>query len=176
MGWTGQQHDGRPTAEIVTEEIEWHSADQPQRHRVVARSGKYYAVETIATGDVWALVALSNRDKYWVYTKLVDETMGPYNYDCPKRILDLLTELPDEAGYDHAREWREKCREQLELKANQPKLKPGDRIRIPNGVTFVGDWTATDFTFEGRYTFRADNGIRVRLPKNWKWRYTWEKV
>ena len=181
MGWTGQEHDGRPSHEIVTEEIEWHQADQPQRHRVVARAGRYYAIETIETGDVWGLVALIERDKYWVYTKLVDETMGPYERECPKRILDMLTPLPEgdsdpEGEHNYAAQWRRDCYAYAEHKKTQPKLKPGDTVRFPTtGVTLTDGRTIREMVFKGKYRFEHRGQI-IRMSKNWKRRYTWEVV
>ena len=40
--------------------------------------------------------------------------MGPYYYDCPKGILDLLTPTDNECAND----WRRKCREKKEKKSS----------------------------------------------------------
>lgn len=82
----------------------------------------YAALEhiIIETGarEVRALVCLVNynpkaRDGYIFGYKDMDETMGPYECDCPEVILDLLT--PTQS--DNARQWRDNCRA-----ANKPKL------------------------------------------------------
>jgi hypothetical protein len=74
----------------------------------------YAAVEEIRDGKrtVFAAVCITagadRSDPYFNFAyKDMDETMGPCYYDCPKSILDLLTETDNEA----ALEWREKCRE-----------------------------------------------------------------
>lgn len=65
--------------------------------------------------EVWAAIALTyynpkakKADNFSI--KQIDETMGPYNYDMPERYLDLLTETHSQ----YAKEWREKCRAQIE--------------------------------------------------------------
>lgn len=74
----------------------------------------YAAIEEIREGKrtVFAAVCITGgadrSDPYFNFSyKDMDETMGPCYYDCPKSILDLLTETDSEA----ALEWRAKCRE-----------------------------------------------------------------
>lgn len=50
--------------------------------------------------------------------KSMSEDMEPYFYDCPASILDLLTPREDA----DALRWREKCREKLRRKKEQPQL------------------------------------------------------
>lgn len=78
----------------------------------------YAAIEVKRNGvreEVFGTVALTSTD--WsdgmnFGYKDMDESMGPYCYDCPKSILDLLTETDNE----HALEWRRKCRERIKKK------------------------------------------------------------
>jgi hypothetical protein len=166
MGWTGTFTDA-PAAELITDELEYGG-----RHRVIKRSGRYYAVEDIATGEVFAVVGLSSRREGWVYTKLVDEGMGPNERACPKSILNLLT--PTDSEY--AKNWREECRQELARKARQPKLKAGDVVRLAEPVEFKDGRERDTFTFVKHFTFTDPYGGRVRLPKDWKRRYEWEKI
>lgn len=53
--------------------------------------------------------------------KDMDESMGPYQTNCPERILKLLT--PTE--YQHAQDWRDACWAKIEAKKARPKNKPG---------------------------------------------------
>jgi len=80
----------------------------------------YAAVERLprAGGDriVFGLVCLVDHDPQWVDRfgyKDMTETMGPYYWDCPVEILDLLT--PAENAF--AVEWRRKCRERAAAQA-----------------------------------------------------------
>lgn len=79
----------------------------------------YAAVERLNkdTGirEVWAAIFLTatNQKDYFNFSyKDMDETCGPYYYDCPKGILDLLTETENEC----ALKWRKACRENAKRK------------------------------------------------------------
>lgn len=171
MGWTGTYTE-RPAHEVVTEELE-----SGGEWKVIARSGKYYVIERQGNPDSnpqrLAVVGLVERGEGMVYTKLVDETMGPVEDNCPTRLLDLL---PAEAPNEYAAEWRARCRANAEAKAAMPKLAKGDRVRLAEPIKFMNGMEADTFTFEGRFTFTASNGTLVRLPKNWKMRYEWERL
>jgi hypothetical protein len=71
--------------------------------------------------------------------KDMDETVEPYYYDCPKRILDLLTPTNDE----RANHWRQVNRDRINSKL---KLKDKTIIKLPTPLTFT-DGSKQD-TFE----------------------------
>lgn len=167
MGWTGTQ-TSQSASELITEEIEYGGT-----HKVVKRSGRYYAIENKETGEVFGLVGLTQRDgNGWVYTKLVDETMGPNEDSPPAAILDLLT--PTDAKY--ALSWRKRARANIELKKSQPKLKPGDTVRLAKPITFMDGIKRDTFTLVKQFTFTDDRGYSIRLPRQWKTRYEWSIV
>lgn len=64
------------------------------------------------------LTQVNNKDYYNFAYKDMDETVGPYQYGCPKSILDLLSPTDNE----YAKNWREKCYEVLRQKKNPDKL------------------------------------------------------
>lgn len=108
----------------------------------------YYAAVQIMTdgapGEVFAVICLirwNPRDKEGMVFgyKDMDETVGPYETDCPARILDLLT--PTDRPYALA--WRERCRANLALKARV--LRDGDRIRFDTAMTFTDGHEAQEF-------------------------------
>lgn len=84
---------------------------------------------------VFAAVCLTStnmKDYYNFAYKDMDETCGPYNYDCPKGILDLLTPTDNE----FAKNWREKCYEKLKSKQDKnslSKLPVGSVIKFQDG-------------------------------------------
>ena len=91
----------------------------------------YYAA--IQKGNiVCAAVFLTStcmNDYYNFGYKDMDETCGPYQYDCPKSILDLLT--PTDSEY--ANEWRRKCKEKRESSKTAfslSKLPIGTQIKF----------------------------------------------
>lgn len=74
-----------------------------------------------------AIILTGTRDNYWFAYKGMDETCGPYAYDCPIGILKLLTETKSE----YALEWRRKCYEKHEKKKNSiGKLPIGTKIKF----------------------------------------------
>jgi hypothetical protein len=73
------------------------------------RSNWWMAAKIKETGKVRALLAItSNRAKSqgMFYVKALDEKVGPYATDIPKRLFDMLTPLDDDETY--AIEWRER--------------------------------------------------------------------
>lgn len=64
------------------------------------------------------LTSVNENDYYNFSYKLMDETVMPYCFDCPKSILALLTEPKCE----YARKWREKCYVRIEEKKKRKAL------------------------------------------------------
>jgi hypothetical protein len=94
--------------------------------------------------------------------KDMTETMGPYNYDCPASILDLL----GPPGNDYAARWREQCRQRLALTTRR-KPAPGDTLVLPEALTFTDGKAERSFRVvqSGRKTSlrRASDGVGVRI-------------
>ena len=96
----------------------------------------YYAacerVEASGERQVFAVICLTKtsagaRDGCTFGDKDMEETVGPYECDCPAAILDELTET----DYPHAIEWRARCRANLvrrRLEQAKPTPKPGQTI------------------------------------------------
>lgn len=155
--------------------LSW-SDENPNVYKVldgalVNLSEYYAAVECIhkETGErrVWAAVILVtfHQDTHYNFCyKAMDETEGPCAYNCPGRILDLLTPT----DYEYAIGWREKCRQNLEIKANGRKfiasLKIGSMVRMDNPIKFSDGYCSNELTvsrkegkslvFNGRYVIR----------------------
>ena len=124
----------------------------------------YGAVRNNETGEVWALIVLQQRLRghYNYGRKEMDETAGPFYYDCPDRILDLLT--PTTNAY--ALEWRAKCRAKNAAKATRPKVKAGDTIRLAEPLSFGDGYTGDTFTYVSGSVFRATGQVnRYRIPR-----------
>lgn len=83
---------------------------------------------------VFAVVCLTstNLKEYYNFSyKEMDETCGPYQFDCPKSILDLLSPTDNE----YALEWRNRCYEVLKEKKNPNSLSNlpiGSEIKYTN--------------------------------------------
>ena len=123
----------------------------------------YAAVEVVncATGKrsvsaaVWLTCGRSNDGTVWGY-KDMDETVGPYYYDCPASILAILSETENET----ANEWRRLCRERAEEKRAKRAEKLAaekDEMKIapPIGVTVKRSgrmgWVVTSAEYRQRY-------------------------
>ena len=169
MGWTWYRaseytKSGKvsPSREI-RKETRRHLFDYQEILAEAFVKGVYYAaIRDNRTNEVWALVCLTGTtttDYYNFGYKDMDESMGPYNYDCPDRILDLLTKTDSES----ANEWREKCRE---------SNSRGDSFKsLPDGA--MAKWKCPPHMSgleEGRvYTIRKgrQNAWKKRSP--WVW-------
>lgn len=138
MGWTFQEKPANVKAEL-DRQLTWTGERGTNRvldSAIVNRTEYYAAVETLlhdGTREVWAAVFLLKfhpraRDGYTFGYKDMTETMGPYAWRCPLRILDLLTATENE----YANGWRAKCREYHARRAALPKLREGMRLAVRN--------------------------------------------
>lgn len=139
MGWTFMEKP-RDVRGYLNGAYSWTSDDGTVNRvidsAIVDRTQYYCAVETVrpdGSRSVWAGVVLLKfapraRDGLTFGYKDMSETMGPYAWKCPLRILDALTETDDE----YANGWRTKVREYHARRAAFPKLEEGMRLRVLN--------------------------------------------
>jgi hypothetical protein len=115
---------------------------------IVSMREYYAAVEVVEkkTGsrEVVAAVALLNISRNELGKKTMDETCGPYSYNCPESILNLLTETDSE----WAQEWRAKCRAQIAKRKMVSALKPGTVIRFNMPLSFSNGLEVDTFTVQ----------------------------
>lgn len=92
------------------------------------------------------------------------ETMGPYHYDCPASILDLL----GPPGNEHAANWREACRARLALTSRR-KPRPGDMLVLAEPLMFTDGQSERSFRVvqSGKKTVlrRVSDGMGVKISK-----------
>ena len=132
MGWTeynANNYNSKGNVDVIAEvnsllnwEDGYHKCEVLKSSRVgnVVYSAVKRTVKDSGNEIVFAtifLVSVRNKDYYNFAYKDMDETCGPYYYDCPKAILDMLT--PTESEW--ANNWRNKCRETLKEKAERKK-------------------------------------------------------
>ncbi|NYS61936.1 DUF6927 domain-containing protein [Vreelandella salicampi] len=131
--------------------------------------------EPPVTFTLGAVVKTNSMQGEFCY-KSMDESMGPYESQCPIGILMLLTPTDElvrlsvfsETSRERASDWRERCRKHAEGKKRRARLKEGDRIKLPYKVRFVGGLEADTFTKVNlprrRNVFRPEGGSSfVRL-------------
>ena len=146
MGWlfmTSLKGHAGPRAYLDDQFTSTHDEVQFTVLRSALRSMRTYyaAVERKTPGGerkVFAVVCLvkynpRDREGYIFGYKDMEESMGPYEADCPVPILDLLT--PTENA--HALEWRARCREAAKRKARRPKLRLGATVVFTEPIAFT---------------------------------------
>lgn len=84
----------------------------------------YAAIKQTKTGEIWALIVLTQTDKEEFGYKDMSEDMHPYYYDCPIGILNLLSPTNNKETL----KWRNLCREKHSK--NAPKEGPYEQLRI----------------------------------------------
>ena len=115
----------------------WNSKQELVKHlEDLEENANYTIVKSTTIGNHWwaviegkpgsslegerlaVLCLLGSHDREWGY-KDMDETMGPYYYDCPISYLSMLTEPRN----DSARAWREQVKKYNDDKAKAKTLK-----------------------------------------------------
>lgn len=111
--------------------------------------------------ETWCVVCLTETDSKDYYNfsyKDMDETMGPYSYDCPKSVLDCLTPTENEA----ANRWRTECRKRIESGGNKTarlrKLPIGAQIEFTDreGKTHRFSKCPAGFQFKKPFWMNGD--------------------
>lgn len=177
MGWTGRAYYGTTRKERLEKMLEVYNWEDETRKVETIDSAligttAYAAIRRTekATGEtsITAAVILSHMGgKNELFTKEMGESMGPGEYDCPKRILDKLTETESE----WANEWRRKCRERLASKAPNHNVIPRMFIKIVGELLTISNVTAkphtpcTVYKTPWGYTLTNDEtGARFNCP------------
>lgn len=144
MGWTyTQKHWGESVKDFFKREFDYQREDGTYGKiidcAVVNLQAAYIAYETNCAGkkEIVAIVCLlryvPSDPLYNFGYKDMTETMGPYQYDCPERILRLLTPTEDE----YALKWREKCWENIRKRKSRPRLTEGALIEFAEPISFA---------------------------------------
>lgn len=96
--------------------------------------------------------------------KDMDETMGTGLFNCPERILNLLTDIGSEA----AAKWRAECRRRIAERKAKPRLKTGSWLILDTPMGFVDGRSRDVFRIVNarRRIFEDRRGTRCRLPRD----------
>jgi hypothetical protein len=96
-----------------------------------------------------AVILISNTKKDGFGYKDQTEIMGPCQYDCPQRIMRLLSPLAELPRVGYAADWRasvaarhDELRQQQKLRNS---LRVGHIVTLPDAVRFSGGITARSF-------------------------------
>lgn len=127
------------------------------------------AVEEIPSDErrTYGVVVLTSKSNSRIAYKIIDETMGPSYYACPKSILKIL----DDIDSVYANNWRNKCLEYHKRNNDLNKLPVGTRITFPalDGKVLVkseplGQFKRPFWRVEGEYKYWKKKNI----DKNFK--------
>lgn len=120
----------------------------------------YAAYRSKKTGEVFAVVVITRtQGGEWGY-KVMDESVEPYYYNCPAKILKLLTPTDQ----PHANEWRQKCVQASVRKTLAKSLKNGDVIKFDDQLSF-GKYGTEDTFIVCNYAI-ANKKPRIRFRMN----------
>lgn len=118
--------------------------------------------------EVFGVVVLTyvNKKNQFGY-KVISESMGPFYYDCPKSVLDVLTATDSK----DAQEWRRKCYDNLD-KPSISKLPIGTEIQFDyNGATVTLRKSAPRYQFKTPFWMNDANCTyfsKKRIPRDFK--------
>lgn len=123
MGWTFYNSRGRDVVEILKTDVvgDYHRWID---HEMVGTT-VYAVLERNPERDTWgpnrtyvpdpdgkyrfiAVFLTTGSGRSFGY-KDMTESMGPYNYECPRRLIEQASPLQDGPASAWAREWRERC-------------------------------------------------------------------
>lgn len=169
MGWTGTHVNGLlRTSKAKKEAMDGIFSENPKWGTVVKssiRGSEYYAaIRLTKTGKVFGLVCLvrvDNNDYFNITYKDMDESCGPFYYNCPKSIIALLSPTDNK----NALKWREKC---LEKKR---KIQDGDCIKFAHPVEFQSGEIHDTFRIVKRgrrFVFTVDGNHGFYSISNWR--------
>jgi hypothetical protein len=111
---------------------------------------------------VFAVVFLTStnmKDYFNFAYKDMDESCGPYQCDCPRSILDLLTPTENE----YAKEWRKQCYENLKKRNN-----PNSLSRLP-----VGSKIKYTLPYDTTHRKAGTELILTKVQRAWSNRSYW---
>jgi len=112
---------------------------------------------------VIGVVALTRMDREGYFmVKTMDETSGPYCYECPESILKLLSPTDSE----WANQWRENCRAFGHKKTELRNLPVGSKISMEfNGKTMILTKMAPYYRFNSTWWYDEKN--HSYMPKRY---------
>lgn len=160
MGWL---HDTRPATKadfvqrVLRDNFPVTSGTWQLLDHAVRGSNLWVLAKPARHAPVIVLFLLRRARGCWGY-KDMDESMGPFYYDCPLKFLEQAPE-PSSSNRDHlgsGRSWREHVRDYHAARQLQRQQKPrvGDVVRLTD-ERFPG--------FEGTYQVTADLGRKGLL-------------
>ena len=157
MGWTYTHRGRTPVKDFLADNVncENEHATCLLLHIAIVKLRKaYMAVEIIRRSKETGLLDMMTRKvvafvflldyrprdtDFDMGYKDMDESMGPYESECPERILKLLTPTK----HEYACKWRQRCRENIARKNSFRLIK--DRVIETRPISFGDGCTRSRF-------------------------------
>jgi hypothetical protein len=147
MGWLYKHDPIDDPVPYLTDQYNHDGEHRTYRVLAAARVANtvYMAVKSTekTTGKRFVLAAvilISNTQKHGFGYKDKDECMGPYECDCPDRIMRLLSPIEDIPSPSYAAEWRARVAARktadAELRTKRKQLRPGSIVTLEREVSF----------------------------------------
>jgi hypothetical protein len=177
MGWTYTHKDeGESVKEFFSREFGYANDKREVSLldcAVIRLREAYMAFKDVnlvnGTRQVFAVVCLLDyrpKDHWNFGYKDMDESMGPCYYNCPEKILRVLSPTTNE----YAIKWRKKCWKRLSRRKEIAKLKVGDILEFEKPIAFGGGWKLQRLQVENkkRGLFKNPDGgwMSFRLKKS----------
>lgn len=115
------------------------------------------------TFGVVFLTSVDMKDYYNFSYKDMEETCGPYNYDCPESILKLLSPTTSE----FALQWREKCREHRKKRMDLDKFPVGTIIEFEDHTGETKSYVKHEPAFQFQKPFWYNPEGHSYVPKHY---------
>jgi hypothetical protein len=157
MGWLFQRDPVDDPVAHLTRKFTYADDMYNQQPLDGARAGNtvYLAIRSTekATGRAFvfaAVILISNTKKDGFGYKDQTETMGPHQYDCPQRIMRLLSPITHLPYHGYAADWRAgvaaRCAEKRRRRQLRNSLRIGSTVTLQTAVRFPGGAAATAFS------------------------------
>ena len=161
MGWTSvNKPKGMSLDEFFDKEFKCDSLKLIGTGYTKNLSEYYRACYNVEKGVYFALVCKIHFGKgYYNFSyKDMDESEGPYLYNCPKRIMDIIER--SQPVNDMSKEWRMKVHKVLDT-----KLTKGKVITFKKPIDF-GEFSENTFRYLGNNKFCSmSHGGVYTIPK-----------
>ena len=156
MGWLFQRDPIDDPLAYLMAKYNYDCATHTSQTLDGARAGNtvYLAVRSTEknTGRSYvfaAVILIRNSKKDGFGYKDQDEGMGPHQYDCPQRIIRLLSPIADLPHARYSAEWRAGVAawhdQNRERRQRRNSLRVGNVVTLSDAVRFSGGTTARSF-------------------------------
>lgn len=172
MGWWGKPMEKpRSRKELQEHLLEqfknagWETPTEVLAHRLIGNTWYAKVRTTLPDGSekLWFAITLLRWEDGCLWTKEMDNTVGPAADDCP---ISWFTDVPVEGEYDQ--HWRDRCIAKQERAKKVAKMVR--RMRAGDLVTFSGQYGDCDkWYYSGIHWLfsRTPDGRLTRL-RNWR--------